>query len=68
MEVSNFDRENRPSCKSFHFITISKNFNLIINNDENKDDSNKSKNNNDNPVILPMNTQFIQDAIKLSHT
>ena len=56
--------ETRPSCKSFHYTSASKNINFIINNnDENKDDntvanvdSSNSNDNADNPVILYMNT------------
>ena len=58
--------ETRPSCKSFHYISASKNINFIINNnDENEDansianvDSSNSKDNADNSVILHMNTQL----------
>ena len=40
MKNSNLDMKTRPSCKSFHYISVSKNINFIINNnDENKDDS-----------------------------
>ena len=61
MEISNLDMETRPSCKSFHHISASKNINFIINNnDENKDDNtfanvDSSNSNADNPVILHMN-------------
>ena len=58
--------ETRPTCKSFHYISASKNINFIINNnDENKDDhtianvdSSNSKDNADNPVILQMHIQL----------
>ena len=56
--------ESRPSRKSFHYISASKNINFINNNDENKnentfanDDSSNSNDNADNPVILHMNAQ-----------
>ena len=56
--------ETRPSRKSFHYISASKNINFINNNDENKnentfanDDSSNSNDNADNPVILHMNAQ-----------
>ena len=66
MEISNLDMETRPSRKSFHYISASKNINFIINNnDENKNentiadvDSSNSNDNTDNPVILHMNTQI----------
>ena len=66
MEISNLDMETRPSRKSFHYISASKNINFIINNnDENEDantianvDSSNSKDNADNSVILHMNTQL----------
>ena len=66
MEISNLDMETRPSRKSFHYISASKNINFIINNnDENKNgntianvDSSNSNDNSDNPVILHMNTQI----------
>ena len=66
MEISNLDMETRPSRKSFHYISASKNINFIINNnDENKNDntianvdSSNSNDNGDNPVILHMNTQI----------
>ena len=66
MEISNLDMETRPSRKSFHYISASKNINFIINNnDENKNgntianvDSSNSNDNSDNPVILYMNTQL----------
>ena len=65
MEISNLDMETRPSRKSFHYISASKNINFINNNDENKnentfanDDSSNSNDNADNPVILHMNTQI----------
>ena len=66
MEISNLDMETRPSCKSFYYISASKNINFIINNnDENEDgntianvDSSNSKDNADNSVILHMNTQL----------
>ena len=53
MEVSNVDIETRPSRKSFHYISASKNINFIINNDdENKNDNTianvDSSNSNDN--------------------
>ena len=65
METSNLDMETRPSCKSFHYISASKNINFIINNnDQNKNDntianvdSSNSNLNADNPVILHMNAQ-----------
>ena len=64
MEISNLDMETRPSRKSFHYISASKNINFINNNDENKnentfanDDSSNSNDNADNPVILHMNAQ-----------
>ena len=64
MEISNLDMERRPSRKSFHYISASKNINFINNNDENKnentfanDDSSNSNDNADNPVILHMNAQ-----------
>ena len=58
--------ETRPSCKSFHFISASKNINFIINNNnENKYDNTianvDSSNSNDNagtPVTLHMNAQL----------
>ena len=78
MEISNFGMETRPSSKSFHYISASKNINFIINNnDENKDDNttadvdtSNSKDNTDNTVILHMNTHesFFQHTIKLLHT
>ena len=78
MEISNFGMETRPSSKSFHYISASKNINFIINNnDENKDDNtiadvdtSNSEDNTDNTVILHMNTHesFFQHAIKLLHT
>ena len=56
--------ESRPSRKSFHYISASKNINFINSNDENKnentfanDDSSNSNDNADNPVILHMNAQ-----------
>ena len=66
MEISNLDMGTRPSRKSFHYISASKNINFIINNnDENEDansianvDSSNSKDNADNSVILHMNTQL----------
>ena len=66
MEISNFGMETRPSSKSFHYISASKNINFIINNnDENKDgntiadvDTSNSKDNTDNTVILHMNPFF----------
>ena len=66
MEISNLDMETRPSRKSFHYISASKNINFIINNnDENKNentiadvDSSNSNDNTDNPAILHMNTQI----------
>ena len=65
MEISNLDMETRPSRKSFHYISASKNINFINNNDENKnentfanDDSSNSNDNADNPVILHMNKQI----------
>ena len=66
MEISNLDMEIRPSRKSFHYISASKNINFIINNnDENKNentiadvDSSNSNDNTDNPAILHMNTQI----------
>ena len=66
MEISNLDMETRPSRKSFHYISASKNINFIINNDdENKNgntianvDSSNCKDNADNPVILHMNKQI----------
>ena len=64
MEISNLDMETRPSRKSFHYISASKNINFINNNDENKnentfanDDSSNSNDNADNPVLLHMNVQ-----------
>ena len=64
MEISNLDMETRPSRKSFHYISASKNINFINNNDENKnentfanDDSSNSNDNADNPVLLHMNAQ-----------
>ena len=64
MEISNLDMESRPSRKSFHYISASKNINFINNNDENKnentfanDDSSNSNDNADNPVLLHMNAQ-----------
>ena len=58
--------ETRPSCKSFYYVSATKNSNCIINNDENKDgntttnvDSSNNNDNVDNPVILHMNTQLI---------
>ena len=65
MEISNSDMETRSSCKSFHYISASKNINFVINNnDENKDDntianndSSSSNDNADHPVILHMNTK-----------
>ena len=66
MEISNLDMETRPSRKSFHYISASKNINFIINNiDENKNgntianvDSSNSNDNADNAVILHMNKQI----------
>ena len=65
MEISNLDMETRPSRKSFHYISASKNINFINNNDENEnentfanDDSSNSNDNVDNPVILHMNKQI----------
>ena len=66
MQISNLDVETRPSHKSFHYISASKNINFIINNnDENKNDntiaivdSSNSNHDADNPVILHMNTQI----------
>ena len=66
MEISNVDMEVRPSCKSLHYISASKNIDFIMdNNDENKDgntianvDSSNSEYNADNAVILLMNTQL----------
>ena len=56
--------ESRPSRKSFHYISASKNINFINNNDENKnentfanDGSSNSNYNADNPVLLHMNAQ-----------
>ena len=56
--------ESRPSRKSFHYISASKNINFINNNDENKnentfanDDSSNSNDNADSPVLLHMNAQ-----------
>ena len=69
--------ETRPSYKSFHYISASKNINFISNNndDENKDDntianvvSSNSKGNADNPVILNIIHSFFQHAIKILHT
>ena len=64
MEISNLDMESRPSRKSFHYISGSKNINFINSNDENKnentfanDDSSNSNDNADNPVLLHMNAQ-----------
>ena len=66
MEIYNLDMETRPSCKSFYYVSATKNSNYIINNDENKDgnttanvDSSNNNDNVDNPVILHMNTQLI---------
>ena len=40
MEISNLDMETRPSRKSFHYISASKNINFINNNnDKNKNDN-----------------------------
>ena len=58
--------ENKPSCKSFYYISAGKNINFIINNnDKNKNDniivnvdSSNSNDDADNPVILHMNTQL----------
>ena len=66
MKISNLDMETRPSRKSFHYISASKNINFIINNnDENKNgntianvDSSSSNDNADNAVILHMNKQI----------
>ena len=66
MGIFNLDMESRPSRKSNHYISVSKNINFIINNnDENKNDntianvdSSNSNDNTDNPVILHMNTQI----------
>ena len=66
MEISYLDMETRPSHKSFHYISASKNINFIINNnDENKNDntianvdSSNSNDNADNSIILHMNTQI----------
>ena len=66
MEISYLDMETRPSRKSFHCISASKNINFIINNnDENKNDntianvdSSNSNDNADNSIILHMNTQI----------
>ena len=74
MEISNLDMEVRPSCKSFHYISVSKNNNFIINNnDENKNDntianvdSSNSNDNADNLVILHMNTQIFSTLNKAS--
>ena len=64
MEISNLDMESRPSRKSFHYISASKNINFINNNDENKnentfanDGSSNSNDNADNPVLLHMDAQ-----------
>ena len=55
--------ETRPSHKSFHYISASKNINFIVNNDENENDNtianvdgSNSNDNADNPVTLHMNT------------
>ena len=72
MEISNLDMETRPSRKSFHYISASKNINFIINNnDENKNDNTianvDSSNSNDNAdilVILHMNTQIFSTLNK----
>ena len=72
MEISNLDMEIRPSRKSFHYISASKNINFIINNnDENKNDdtiatvdSSNSNDNADNPVILHMNKQIFSTHIQ----
>ena len=66
MEISNVDMEVRPSCKSLHYISASKNIDFIMdNNDENKDgntianvDSSNNNDNADDPVIQHMNTQL----------
>ena len=66
MEISNLDMETRPSCKSFHFISASKNINFIINNNNENKYGNTianidSSNSNDNagaPVTLHMNAQL----------
>ena len=66
MEISYLDMKTRPSRKSFHYISASKNINFIINNnDENKNDntianvdSSNSNDNADNSIILHMNTQI----------
>ena len=58
--------EVRPSCKSLHYISASKNIDFIMdNNDENKDgntitnvDSSNNNDNADDPVIQHMNTQL----------
>ena len=66
MGIFNLDMESRPSRKSNHYISVSKNINFIINNnDENKNDniianvdSSNSNDNADNPVILHVNTKI----------
>ena len=66
MGIFNLDMESRPSRKSNHYISVSKNINFIINNnDENKNDntianvdSSNSNDNADNSIILHMNTQI----------
>ena len=58
MEIYNLDMETRPSCKSFYYVSATKNSNYIINNDDENKDSNNNDN-VDNPVILHMNTQLI---------
>ena len=67
--------ETRPCCKSFHYISASKNINFISNNNyENKDDNtianiDSSKDNAANPVILhTWIHSFFQRTIKLLHT
>ena len=66
MDIFSLDTETRPSRKSFHYISASKNISFIIDHDyENKSDntianvdSSNSNDNADNPVILHMNTQL----------
>ena len=58
MEISNLDMETRPSRKSFHYISASKNINFKNDNTIANVDSSSSNNNADNSVILQMNKQI----------
>ena len=51
MEISNLDMRTRSSCKSFHYISASKNIVFITNdNDENKDDNTIASVDGSNPT------------------